>query len=83
MLAAMVRTVWLYENRPELSWSGGAAGVSNHQIVATLDRHPKLRDYVGLGERIAGATGMIKKRGRRRVLPGRPGEPTRRPHLLV
>jgi hypothetical protein len=50
----------LYENRPELSWSGGAAGVSNHQIVATLGRHPKLRDDVGLGERIAGATGMIK-----------------------
>jgi hypothetical protein len=25
MLAAMVRTVWLYENRPELNWSGGAA----------------------------------------------------------
>ena len=25
MLAAMVRTVWLYENRPELNWSGGDA----------------------------------------------------------
>ena len=60
MLAAMVRAVWLYENRPELNWSGGAAGVSNHQIVQTLDRHPKLREYLGLGERIAGATGMIK-----------------------
>ena len=22
MLAAMVRTVWLYENRPEINWSG-------------------------------------------------------------
>ena len=60
MLAAMVRAVWLYENRPELNWSGGAAGVSNHQIVQTLDRHPKLREYLGLGERIAAATGMIK-----------------------
>ena len=60
MLAAMVRTVWLYENRPEFNWSGGAAGVSNHQIVQTLERHPKLRDYLGLGEQIAGATGMIK-----------------------
>ncbi len=60
MLAAMVRTVWLYEHRPELTWSGGAAAVSNHQIVQTLHRHPKLRDYVGVGEQIAGATGMIK-----------------------
>ena len=60
MLAAMVRTVWLYENRPELNWSGGAAAVSNHQIVQTLESHPKLREYVGVGEQIAGATGMIK-----------------------
>src|SRR5437763_7148551 len=60
MLAAMVRTVWLYENRPELNWSGGDAGVSNHQIVATLEQHPKLRDYIGVGEQIAAATGMIK-----------------------
>ena len=59
-LAAMVRTVWLYENRPELNWSGGDAGVSNHQIVATLEQHPKLRDFVGVGEQIATATGMIK-----------------------
>ena len=59
MLAAMVRTVWLYENRPELNWSGGDAGVSNHQIVQTLEQHPKLRDYIGVGEQIA-ATGMIK-----------------------
>ena len=71
MLAAMVRAVWLYENRPELNWSGGAAGVSNHQIVDTLDRHPRLRDYVGLGERIAGATGMIKS-APARVPSGRP-----------
>ena len=60
MLAAMVRTVWLYENRPELNWSGGAAAVSNHQIVHTLESHPKLREYVGVGEQLAGATGMIK-----------------------
>ena len=60
MLAAMVRTVWLYENRPELNWSGGAAGVSNHQIVQTLERHPKLRDYLTVGEQLAAATGMIK-----------------------
>jgi len=60
MLAAMVRTVWLYENRPELNWSGGDAGVSNHQIVATLEQHPKLRDFISVGEQIATATGMIK-----------------------
>jgi hypothetical protein len=60
MLAAMVRTVWLYHNRPDANWSGGTAAVSNHQIVQTLDQHPKLRDFVGLGEQIAAATGMIK-----------------------
>ena len=60
MLAAMVRTIWLYENRPDLNWSGGAAVVTNHQIVQTLDRHPKLRGFVAVGEQIAVATGMIK-----------------------
>src|SRR6266566_6484311 len=60
MLAAMVRTVWLYRNRADLNWSGGAAAVSNHQIVQTLDEHPKLRDFLGVGEQIATATGMIK-----------------------
>src|SRR5262249_11991989 len=49
MLAAMVRTVWLYHNRPELNWSGGDAGVSNHQIVQALAEHPKLRDFVAVG----------------------------------
>ena len=60
LLAAMVRTVWLYQNRPELSWSGGDAGVSNHQIVQTLQQHPKLRDFVAVGEQVGTATGMIK-----------------------
>jgi hypothetical protein len=60
MLAAMVRTVFLYENRPDLNWSSGSAGVSNHQIVATLAQHPKLREFVKVGERLAVATGMIK-----------------------
>jgi hypothetical protein len=32
-LAAMVRTMWLYENRPDLGWSGGKSAVTNHQIV--------------------------------------------------
>jgi hypothetical protein len=59
-LAAMVRTVWMYENRPDQSWSGGGATVTNHQVVETLDRHPKLRDYVTVGEQISVATGMIK-----------------------
>lgn len=60
MLAAMVRTVWLYENRRDLTWSGGDASVSNHQIVDTLQEHPGLRDFVGVGEQVAIATGMIK-----------------------
>ena len=41
MLAAMVRTVWLYENRPDLTWSGGASATTNHQIVTTLAAHPR------------------------------------------
>jgi hypothetical protein len=60
MLAAMVRTVWLFDNRPDLNWSGGAAGVTNHQIVQTLEQHPRLREFLGRGEQIATATGMIK-----------------------
>jgi hypothetical protein len=60
MLAAMVRTVWLFENRADLSWSGGSAAVTNHQIVQTLEQHPKLREFFGQAEHIAAATGMIK-----------------------
>jgi hypothetical protein len=59
-LAAMVRTVWQFENRPEATWSGGGAAVTNHQIVQTLEAHPKIRDFVAVGERIATETGMIK-----------------------
>jgi hypothetical protein len=60
LLAAMVRTVFLYENRPDATWSGGAAGVTNHQIVQTLETNPKLRDFVPVADRIAAETGMIK-----------------------
>ncbi|PZS36874.1 MAG: hypothetical protein DLM58_00695 [Pseudonocardiales bacterium] len=59
-LAAMVRIVWMYENRPDQSWSGGGATVTNHQVVQTLAVHPKLRDYVAVGEQISVATGAIK-----------------------
>jgi hypothetical protein len=59
-LAAMVRTVWLYYNRPEASWTGGGSSVTNHQVVQTLAAHPKLRDFVDIGERIAAETGMMK-----------------------
>lgn len=60
MLAAMVRTVWQYTNRPEASWSGGGAAVTNHQIVQMLAAQPAIRDFVAVGERIASETGMIK-----------------------
>ena len=60
LLAAMVRSVWLYDNRRDASWSGGAAAVTNHQIVQTLAAHPRIRDFVPVGERIASETGMIK-----------------------
>src|SRR4051794_38653242 len=60
LLAAMVRTVWLYHNRPDASWSGGSAAVTNHQIMQTLEAHPRIREFVPVGERIATETGMIK-----------------------
>jgi hypothetical protein len=60
LLAAMIRTVWLYENRRDVTWSGGAAAVTNHQVVQTLETHPRLREFVPLAERIAAETGMIK-----------------------
>jgi hypothetical protein len=56
----MVRTVWLYHHRRDVSWSGGGAAVTNHQIVQTLAAHPRIREFVPLGERIANETGMIK-----------------------
>jgi len=60
MLAAMVRTVWLYESRPDLTWSGGGSAVTNHQIVTTLAAHPKLREFIVVGDQLAAAVGMIK-----------------------
>jgi hypothetical protein len=60
LLAAMVRTVWQYRNRPDASWSGGAAAVTNHQIVQALEANPAIRDYVSAAERVAAETGMIK-----------------------
>ncbi len=60
LLAAMVRTVWQYQNRSDQSWSGGAAGVTNHQIVQTLEANPALRDYIAVADRVAAETGMIK-----------------------
>lgn len=59
-LAAMVRAVWLFENRPGLNWSGGAAAVTNHQVVQTLAAHPKIRDLVPVAIRISKAIGMVE-----------------------
>lgn len=60
LLAAMVRTVWQYQSRPDASWSGGASAVTNHQIVQTLAANSKIRDFVAVADRIAAETGMIK-----------------------
>ena len=60
LLAAMVRSVWLYHNRRDASWSGGGAGVTNHQIVQTLAAHPRIREFVPVANRVAAETGMIK-----------------------
>jgi hypothetical protein len=68
MLAAMVRTVWLYRNRPDAIWSGGGAAVTNRQIVQTLEANPKIREFVAVGERIATEPGMIKSRPGRRAI---------------
>lgn len=59
VLVELSRTAWLYRNRPDASWSGGSAAVTNHQLVQTLEANPGLREFVALGERI-GETGMIK-----------------------
>lgn len=59
-LAAMLRTVWLYDNRPDLSWSGGNARVTNHQILETLEANPGIRDYVAIGDQLTKEIGMIK-----------------------
>lgn len=59
-LASMLRTVWLYDNRRDLSWSGGNARVTNHQILEVLEANPKIRDYTVVGEQLANETGMIK-----------------------
>src|SRR4051794_41732082 len=63
LLAAMVRTVWQYQNRPDASWSGGNAAVTNHQIVQTLAANPKLRDFVAGGGTGAPPTGVMKTAG--------------------
>jgi hypothetical protein len=60
LLAAMVRSVWLYQHRRDASWSGGGAAVTNHQIVQTLAAHPRIREFVPVADRIASETGMIK-----------------------
>jgi len=62
-LAAMVRTVWLYDNRRDLHWSGGGTSVSNQQILETLEANPKIRDFVAVGEQLASEVGMIKSAG--------------------
>jgi hypothetical protein len=64
MLAAMVRVIWLAEHLPTSPWTGTNATVTNHQIVATLDQHPKLREFVAIGERVTTETGDDQKRGR-------------------
>ncbi|WP_236795171.1 hypothetical protein [Amycolatopsis sp. GM8] len=60
MLASMLRTVWLYQNRPDVSWSGNNGIVTNHQIIGALEEHPTIRDFVKIGERIATEAAMIK-----------------------
>jgi hypothetical protein len=59
-LASMLRTVFLYENAADTSWSGRNATLTNHQILAVLGEHPNIRDFISLGEHIARETGMIK-----------------------
>ncbi|MBO0883441.1 MAG: hypothetical protein J2P17_24515 [Mycobacterium sp.] len=62
-LAAMLRTVWLYDNRRDMNWSGGGASVSNQQILETLEANPSIREYVAVGDRLASEVGMIKSAG--------------------
>lgn len=62
-LAAMIRAVWLYDNRRDMYWSGGGASVSNQQILETLEDNPTIREYVTVGEKLASEVGMIKSAG--------------------
>lgn len=62
-LGSMLRTVWLYDNRPDSSWSGGNASVTNPQILDTLAQNPAIRDYVAMGEQLSHEIGMIKSTG--------------------
>lgn len=59
-LASMIRTVWLYDHKPEGVWAGRGAAVTNHQILETLADNPSIRDFLGVGDQIAAETGMIK-----------------------
>lgn len=59
LLAAMVRIVYQYENKPEGSWNRGNT-VTNHQIVEALEQHSKLREYIGVADDISTAISMIK-----------------------
>jgi hypothetical protein len=59
-LAAMLRTIYLYDTRPELAWSGRAARLSNPQILELLEQHPTVRDYTTVADHIGQATGMIR-----------------------
>lgn len=60
LLASMIRVVWLFDNRPDIAWYGGGASVSTPQILALLDMHPKIRDFVPVAQEIADTTGTIK-----------------------
>jgi hypothetical protein len=62
-LAAMLRTVWLYDNRRDSHWSGGGATVSNQQILETLEQNPKIRDFITVGEQLTHEVGTIKSAG--------------------
>ena len=59
-LASMLRTIWLYDNRPDAAWSGGGARVSNQQILQVLETNPRIREFGPIGEQLSAATGMIK-----------------------
>lgn len=60
LLASMIRVIWLFDNRPDIAWSGGGSSITTPQVLETLDKHPKIRDYVNVGLEVAQATGTIK-----------------------
>lgn len=62
-LASMLRIVWLYDNVSDGAWTGNRSRVSNSQVLQMLEKNPKIRDYVLVGEHLSNSMGINKSAG--------------------